>query len=71
MVFSVVSCRKFLGGKELLSRITEYVTKFCRQQAQVIQNHENAQGEADTGNERGLNLAAVKRTTVQMTKLLL
>jgi hypothetical protein len=53
--------------------IYDYITKLCRQQAQVIQNHKNAnvrhigQGE----NIRGLNLAAAKRTTVQASRLLL
>jgi hypothetical protein len=48
----------------------------CRwQEAEVIQNHENAnvwnpgQGEADSGNVRGLNLVAVKHTTVQVNRL--
>jgi hypothetical protein len=57
--------------------IYDYTTKLCRQQTEVIQNRENAdarnigQSEPDTGNIRGLNLAAVKHTTVQMTRLLL
>jgi hypothetical protein len=51
--------------------VYDYVTKSCRQQAEVIQNHENenvrytGQGEADTENIRGLNLAAVMCMTVQ------
>jgi hypothetical protein len=55
--------------------VYDFITKLCRQQAEVIQNHHNpnvrniGQGEANTGNIRGLNLAAVKRTTVQVTKL--
>jgi hypothetical protein len=51
------------------------MTKLSRQQAEVIQNHENAnvrnigQGEARHRKyKRGLNLAAVKRTTVQVTR---
>jgi hypothetical protein len=57
-----------------LPYVYDYVTKLCRQQAKVIQNHENehirsiGQGEA-INNIRGLNLAAVKLTTVQVTKL--
>jgi hypothetical protein len=52
-----------------------YSYKFCRQQAEVIQNHENGhipiiwQGEADVENIRGLNLVVLKLTTVQLTKL--
>jgi hypothetical protein len=50
------------------------MTKLSRQQAEVIQNHENAnvcnigQGEA-RHRECKINLAAVKRTTVQVTRL--
>jgi hypothetical protein len=57
-----------------------YITRITpankiRQQAEVIQNHDNenvrsiGQGEALTENTRGLNLAAVKHTTVQVTRL--
>jgi hypothetical protein len=52
-----------------------YITKVYRQQAEVIQNHENAivpnieKANLDTANIRGLNLAAVKHTTVQVTRL--
>jgi hypothetical protein len=55
--------------------VYEYITKLCRQQAEVIQNHDNenvriiGQGEADTGSIRGLNLPAVMHTTVQVTRL--
>jgi hypothetical protein len=54
--------------------IYDYISKLCRQQAQVIKNHENShirnigQGEANTENIRGLNLA-VRRTTDEVTKL--
>jgi hypothetical protein len=47
-----------------------YITKLCRQQADVIRNHENdyvrgiGQGEPDIENIKGLNLAAVKLTAV-------
>jgi hypothetical protein len=57
-----------------LQHVHAYVTKLCRQQAEVILNHENenilyiGQGEE---NIRGLNLAAVRHTTVQVTRLLL
>jgi hypothetical protein len=55
----------------------DYITKLCRQQAEVIQNYENANARTldktnrDAGNIRGLNLAAVNHTTVQVTRLLL
>jgi hypothetical protein len=58
--------------------IYDYITKLCRQQADVIQNHENAnvrhigQGEARHRKHKRLILAAaVKRTTVQVLRLLL
>jgi hypothetical protein len=56
-----------------LPYIYDYITKLCRQQAEVIQNHENehvrgiGQGKRDIENIRGLNLAVVKVTTVQVT----
>jgi hypothetical protein len=56
--------------------IYDYITKLCRQQAEVIQNHENAnvcnigQGEAQHRKyKRGLKLVVVKHTTVQVSKL--
>jgi hypothetical protein len=60
-----------------LPYIHDYVTKLCRQQAEVIQNHENenvrniGQSDPDTENKRGLHLAAVKHMTIHVTKLLL
>jgi hypothetical protein len=57
--------------------IYDYVTKLYRKQARIIQNHGNAnvcnivQGERDIENLTGLSLVAVKRTTVQMIRLLL
>jgi hypothetical protein len=42
------------------------VTKECRQQTEVIQNHEV---KPDIENIRGLNLAVVKLKTVQVTRL--
>jgi hypothetical protein len=51
----------------------DYITKSCRQQAEVILNHENenvryiGQGEAHTENIRGSNLAAVMCTTIQVS----
>jgi hypothetical protein len=58
--------------------IYDFIIKLCRQQAEVVQNHENAnvrnirQGEPlHRKYIRGFNLAAVKHTTVQVTRLLL
>jgi hypothetical protein len=47
--------------------VYDYVTKSCRQQAQVIQNHENEN--IRYIGHRKLNLAAVMCTTVQVSKL--
>jgi hypothetical protein len=58
-----------------LPYVYDYITKLYRHQAGVIQNHENAnvsnigQSEARYRNIRGLNLAAVKHTTVKVTRL--
>jgi hypothetical protein len=55
--------------------VYDYITKSCRQLAEVIQNHENGnvrytgQGEPDTENIRGLNLVVVMCMTVQVTRL--
>jgi hypothetical protein len=55
--------------------VYNYITKLCRQQAEVIQNHEMKmfatldKAKPVTENTRGLNLAAVKHTTVQVTRL--
>jgi hypothetical protein len=56
--------------------VCDYITKSCRQQAEVIKNHENenvhytGQGEARHRKYiRGFNLAAVMFTTVQVTSL--
>jgi hypothetical protein len=52
--------------------IYNYITKLCRQQARVIENHKNEnvrKAKPDTKNIRGLNLAAAKRTTVQVSRL--
>jgi hypothetical protein len=52
-----------------LPYIYDYITKLCKQQAEVIQNHENEmfatldKANPDTGNIRGLNLAAVRPFT--------
>jgi hypothetical protein len=52
-----------------LPYVYDYITKLCRQQAKVIQKHESAnvatldKANPDTGNIRGLNLAAVKPWT--------
>jgi hypothetical protein len=53
--------------------VFEYITKLCMRQAEVILNHENPKyvqldkENPGTGNIRGLNLAAVKPTTVQVS----
>jgi hypothetical protein len=50
-----------------------YLIKLCGMQAEVILNHRNPiyvvldKGKPCTGSTRGLNLAAVKPTTVQLT----
>jgi hypothetical protein len=50
-----------------------YITKLCRRQAEIIGNHENenvrniGQGEPHTENVRGLNLAAARCKTVQVS----
>jgi hypothetical protein len=55
--------------------VYDYMTKLSRQQAEDIQNHENenvrnaGQGEARHRKYKRLNLAAVMRTTVQVTRL--
>jgi hypothetical protein len=55
--------------------IYDYITKSSRQQAEVIQNHENenvhyiGQGEAQHRKYKRLNLAAVMCMTVQVTRL--
>jgi hypothetical protein len=48
--------------------VYDTVTILCRQQAEVMQNHE-VKANRNTGNIKGLNLAAVKPTTAQVTKL--
>jgi hypothetical protein len=55
--------------------VYDNITKVCRAQAEVIQNHVNpnvhgtGQEETMLGSIRGLNLTAVKPTTVQLTSL--
>jgi hypothetical protein len=55
--------------------IYDYITKSCRQQTEVIQNHENenvrfiGQGEARHRKYKSLNLVAVMFTTVQVSRL--
>jgi hypothetical protein len=54
-----------------LPYVYNYITKLCRQQAQVMQNHENEHVrsiEQGVENIRGLNLKAVN-LTIQVTKL--
>jgi hypothetical protein len=54
--------------------VYDFITKLCRQQAEVMQNHHNpnvpniGQGEAQYRKYK-INLVAVKPTTVQVTKL--
>jgi hypothetical protein len=58
-----------------LTYVYSYMTKLCRQQAEVILNHDNqmfailVKAKPDIENIRGLNLAAVRHTTVQVTRL--
>jgi hypothetical protein len=58
-----------------LPYICDYVTKLCRQQADVTQIMKMQifatldKANPDTGNIRGLNLAVVKHTIVQVTTL--
>jgi hypothetical protein len=60
-----------------LPYVYDYITDLRRQQAKVIRNHCNenvrnvGKAKPTTGNTRGLNLAAVKNTTVQVSRLLL
>jgi hypothetical protein len=55
--------------------IYDYVTKLCRKQAEVIQNHENVnvryigQAKPSTENIKGLNLAVVICTIIQVSRL--
>jgi hypothetical protein len=58
-----------------LQYICDYETKLFRKQAEVVQNHENAniqtldKANPDTGNIRSLNLEAVKHMIIQVTRL--
>jgi hypothetical protein len=55
-----------------LPYIYDYITKLRRQQAEVIQNHEHANVRIigpRHRNTRGLKLAEIKHTTVQVTRL--
>jgi hypothetical protein len=48
------------------------ITKLCRQQAEVIQNHKNEHVHSigqDKENIRGFNLAAIKLTIIHVIKL--
>jgi hypothetical protein len=59
------------------SYIYDYIRKLCRQQAEVIQEHENKmfptldKENHDTRNIRSLHLAAVKHRNIQVTIMLL
>jgi hypothetical protein len=48
----------------IVVHVYDYITKLCRQQAEVIQDHDN-----ENESVRGLNLAAVKYTTIKVTRL--
>jgi hypothetical protein len=56
--------------------VYDYIKKLCRRQAEIVHNHENenlrniGQGETHTENIKGLNLAVVIYTTVQVSRLL-
>jgi hypothetical protein len=68
-------CKRHEKSAFNLPYVYDYITKLCRKQAEAIENHENehvrgiGQGEARHENIRGLNLAVVKPTTFQVTKL--
>jgi hypothetical protein len=53
--------------------IYDYMTKLSRQQAEVLQNHENVnvrnKAKPDTESTITLNLVAFKHTTIKMTRL--
>jgi hypothetical protein len=52
--------------------VYDYITKLCRQQAEVIQNHNNEnvhKAKPDIESIRNLNLAAVRHTTVHVTRM--
>jgi hypothetical protein len=55
--------------------VYEFITKLCRQQVEVIQNHQNpnvrniGQGEAQHRKYKRLKLGGGQATTVQVTKL--
>jgi hypothetical protein len=56
--------------------VYDYITNLCRRQAEIIYNHENenvrniGKAKPHTENIKGLNLAAVIYTTVQVSRLL-
>jgi hypothetical protein len=58
-----------------IARLYDFITKLRRQEAQVIQNHDNARvpildkAKPDTEIIKCLNLTADRRTTIQVTKL--
>jgi hypothetical protein len=51
-----------------LPYVYEYITKLCRQQVEVIQNHEN-EHVRNVGEGKARHLAVAKLTTIQVTKL--
>jgi hypothetical protein len=72
-LWSVPKCykRNKLGAAVSLPYVYDYITKFCKQQAEVIQNHENehvpdvGQGEARHRKYKRLKRGGGKLTTVQ------
>jgi hypothetical protein len=53
-----------------LSYAYNYIAKLCSQEAEIIQNHGNANTQSKAENISGLNLVAVNLTTVTVTRLL-
>jgi hypothetical protein len=55
--------------------VYDYITKLCKKQAEVIKNHENEnvrymeKAKPSIENIKGLNLAAVICTTVEVSRL--
>jgi hypothetical protein len=67
-----IKCRE--STEWLHPHVYDFITKLCRQQAEVIQNHDNenvrniGQGEAPHRKYKRLKLGAVTCTTVQVSK---
>jgi hypothetical protein len=57
----------FIAFSEIVPYVHDYITKLCRQLAEVIKMQLFAildKAKPDAGNVRGLNLAAVKHTII-------